>query len=202
MTMKSFSVSQIWRTFAVLMCVSALLTSCQKDALQFKNTDITGASFARELSLTDQFGKPRTLVDFKGKAVVIFFGYTQCPDVCPTTMVEMANAMKSLGKDAERVQVLFVTIDPERDTQELLAAYVPNFDPRFLALRGDAAQTAKVAQEFKVVYQKVTGKSPDNYTMDHTAASYIFDPQGRVRLFVQYGKKADEIAHDLRLLLQ
>lgn len=202
MTMKSFSVSQIWRTFAVLMCVSALLTSCQKDAPQFKNTDITGASFARELSLSDQFGKPRTLVDFKGKAVVIFFGYTQCPDVCPTTMVEMANAMKSLGKDAERVQVLFVTIDPERDTQELLAAYVPNFDPRFLALRGDAAQTAKVAQEFKVVYQKVTGKSPDNYTMDHTAASYIFDPEGRVRLFVQYGKKADEIAHDLRLLLQ
>ena len=117
-------------------------------------------------------------------------------------MVEMANAMKALGKDAERVQVLFVTIDPERDTQALLAAYVPNFDPRFLALRGDAAQTAKVAQEFKVVYQKVAGKSPDNYTMDHTAASYIFDPQGRVRLFVQYGKKADEIAHDVRLLLQ
>ncbi len=200
--MKQYFASKMWRTALSVMCASLVLTACQKDAPQFKNTDITGASFARELSLTDQLGTARTLADFKGKAVVIFFGYTQCPDVCPTTMVEMANAMKALGKDAERVQVLFVTIDPERDTQALLAAYVPNFDPRFLALRGDAAQTAKVAQEFKVVYQKVAGKSPDNYTMDHTAASYIFDPQGRVRLFVQYGKKADEIAHDVRLLLQ
>lgn len=200
--MKKFSALTMWRTAAALLCVSLLLSGCQKDAPQFKNTDITGASFARELSLTDQFGKVRRLADFKGKAVVIFFGYTQCPDVCPTTMMEMANVMKNLGKDAERVQVLFVTVDPERDTQELLAAYVPNFDPRFLALRGDAAQTAKVAQEFKVVYQKSAGKSPDNYTMDHTAASYIFDPQGRVRLFVQYGQKADAITHDLRLLLQ
>lgn len=199
--MKKFSVLTMWRTAVALMCVSLLLSGCQKDAPQFKNTDITGASFARELSLTDQFGKVRTLADFKGKAVVIFFGYTQCPDVCPTTMVEMANVMKSLGKDAERVQVLFVTIDPERDTQDLLAAYVPNFDPRFLGLRGDAAQTAKVAQEFKVVYQKAAGKNGDNYTMDHTAASYIFDPQGRVRLFVQYGQKAEAITHDLRLLL-
>lgn len=200
--MKKFSALTMWRTAAALLCVSLLLSGCQKDAPQFKNTDITGASFARELSLTDQFGKVRTLADFKGKAVVIFFGYTQCPDVCPTTMMEMANVMKNLGKDAERVQVLFVTVDPERDTQELLAAYVPNFDTRFLALRGDTAQTAKVAQEFKVVYQKSAGKSPDSYTMDHTAASYIFDPQGRVRLFVQYGKKADEITNDLRLLLQ
>lgn len=200
--MKIFSAFTLWRTAVTLMCVSLLLAACQKDALQFKNTDITGASFARELSLTDQFGKVRTLADFKGKAVVIFFGYTQCPDVCPTTMVELAKVMKSLGKDAERVQVLFVTIDPERDTQDLLAAYVPNFDPRFLALRGDAAQTAKVAQEFKVVYQKAAGKSADTYTMDHTAASYIFDPQGRVRLFVQYGQKTDAITHDLRLLLQ
>lgn len=200
--MKIFSALTLWRTAVTLMCVSLLLAACQKDALQFKNTDITGASFARELSLTDQFGKVRTLADFKGKAVVIFFGYTQCPDVCPTTMVELAKVMKSLGKDAERVQVLFVTIDPERDMQDLLAAYVPNFDPRFLALRGDAAQTAKVAQEFKVVYQKAAGKSADTYTMDHTAASYIFDPQGRVRLFVQYGQKTDAITHDLRLLLQ
>lgn len=200
--MKIFSALTLWRTAVTLMCVSLLLSGCQKDAPQFKNTDITGASFARELSLTDQFGKVRTLADFKGKAVVIFFGYTQCPDVCPTTMVELAKVMKSLGKDAERVQVLFVTIDPERDTQDLLAAYVPNFDPRFLALRGDAAQTAKVAQEFKVVYQKAAGKSADTYTMDHTAASYIFDPQGRVRLFVQYGQKTDAITHDLRLLLQ
>lgn len=200
--MKKFSASKLWCTAVALMCVSLLLSGCQKDAPQFKNTDITGASFARELSLTDQFGKVRTLADFKGKAVVIFFGYTQCPDVCPTTMMEMANVMKNLGKDAERVQVLFVTIDPDRDTQDLLAAYVPNFDPRFLALRGDATQTAKVAQEFKVVYQKAASKNGDNYTMDHTAASYMFDPQGRVRLFVQYGQKVDAITHDLRLLLE
>lgn len=178
------------------------VNACQKEAPAFKNTDITGASFARELSLTDQNGQQRSLTDFKGKAVVLFFGYTQCPDVCPTTMMEMANVMKQLGAQAERVQVLFVTLDPERDTQALLAAYVPNFDKRFLGLRGDAAQTAKVAQEFKVVYQKVAGKTTDSYSMDHSAFTYIFDPQGRVRLFVQYGQKPDAIAHDLRLLLK
>lgn len=200
--MKRFSISLIGRIALTFACTCWLLTACQQEAVSFKNTDITGANFARELSLTDQFGQTRTLSDFKGKAVVVFFGYTQCPDVCPTTMVEMANVMKRLGKEAERVQVLFVTIDPERDTQELLAAYIPNFDARFIALRGDAAQTAKAAQEFKVVYQKVVAKNTDNYSMDHTAASYIFDPQGRVRLYVQYGKKAEEIEHDLRLLLK
>ena len=139
--------------------------------------------------------------DFKGKVVVMFFGYTQCPDVCPTTMVEMSNVMKELGPDADRVQVLFVTVDPERDTQEVLAQYVPAFDKRFLGLRGDLQQTEKVAKEFKVFYQKVPGKQPGSYTMDHTAGSYVFDPQGHIRLFVKHGQGPQTLAHDIKLLL-
>jgi protein SCO1/2 len=131
----------------------------------------------------------------------VFFGYTQCPDVCPTTMAEMAAVMKELGPLADKVQVLFITIDPERDTQDLLSKYVPAFDPRFLGLRGDLAQTQKVAQDFKVFYQKVPGKDPGSYTMDHTAGSFVFDPQGRIRLFVRHGQGPAPIVHDLKLLL-
>jgi protein SCO1 len=167
----------------------------------FINTDVTGLNYAKDFALTDHNGKPRTLADFKGKAVVVFFGYTQCPDVCPTTMAEMATVMKELGPLADRVQVLFITVDPERDTQELLSKYVPAFDPRFLGLRGDLAATQKVAQDFKVFYQKVPGKEPGSYTMDHTAGSYVFDPQGRIRLFVRHGQGAAPITHDLKLLL-
>jgi protein SCO1 len=167
----------------------------------FINTDVTGLNYAKDFALTDHNGKPRTLADFKGKAVVVFFGYTQCPDVCPTTMAEMAAVMKELGPLADKVQVLFITVDPERDTQELLSKYVPAFDPRFLGLRGDLAATQKVAQDFKVFYQKVPGKEPGNYTMDHTAGSYVFDPQGRIRLFVRHGQGAAPITHDLKLLL-
>jgi protein SCO1/2 len=168
---------------------------------EFKNTDVTGLDYAKDFQLTDHNGKPRTLADFKGKAVVVFFGYTQCPDVCPTTMAEMASVMKELGPQADRVQVLFITLDPERDTPELLSKYVPAFDPRFLGLFGDKAATDKVAKEFKVFYQKVPGKEPGSYTMDHTAGSYVFDPQGRIRLFVRHGQGAEPIAHDLKLLL-
>ncbi|MBC3918510.1 SCO family protein [Undibacterium sp. CY18W] len=185
---------------AALLAVSLL--ACQKPAEKFVNTDLTGLDYAKDFALTDHNGKPRTLADFRGKAVVIFFGYTQCPDVCPTTMVEMANVMKSLGPLAQKVQVLFVTIDPERDTQALLANYVPNFDPSFLGLYGDAAATAKVAKEFKVFYQKAAGKTPDSYTMDHTAGSYVFDPEGRIRLFLRHGQGPEPIAHDLKMLLQ
>ena len=167
----------------------------------FKNSDVTGLGYARDFALNDQDGKPRTLADFKGKAVVIFFGYTHCPDVCPTTMAEMAAVMKELGPDADRVQVLFVTLDPERDTPALLKQYVPAFDPRFIGLSGDAEATAKVAKEFRVFYQKVPGKTEGSYTMDHTAASYVFDPQGRVRLFVRHGQGPDPIVHDLKVLL-
>ena len=167
----------------------------------FKNSDVTGLGYARDFALNDQDGKPRTLADFKGKAVVIFFGYTHCPDVCPTTMAEMSGVMKQLGPDADRVQVLFVTVDPERDTPALLKQYVPAFDPRFIGLSGDAEATAKVAKEFRVFYQKVPGKTEGSYTMDHTAASYVFDPQGRVRLFVRHGQGPDPIVHDLKVLL-
>lgn len=167
----------------------------------FKNSDVTGLGYARDFALNDQDGKPRTLADFKGKAIVVFFGYTHCPDVCPTTLSEMAAAMKELGPDADRVQVIFITLDPERDKPELLKSYVPSFDPRFIALSGDPDATARVAKEFKVFYQKVPGKSADSYTVDHTAASYVFDPQGRVRLFVRHGQGPEPIVHDLKALL-
>jgi protein SCO1/2 len=178
------------------------LGACSKSEEKFINTDLTGLDYAKDFALTDQNGQARTLKDFKGKAVVIFFGYTQCPDVCPTTMMEMSEVMKKLGALADRVQVLFVTVDPERDTQALLAEYVPSFDKRFLGLYGDLAATTKVAKEFKVFFQKSPGKTPDSYSMDHTAASYVFDTEGRIRLYLRYGQGPDPIAHDLKLLLK
>lgn len=189
---------------AIAVTVGVGLSACSNPSEQFQNTDLTGLDYAKDFALTDHNGKPRTLADFKGKIVVIFFGFTQCPDVCPTTMAEMAGVMKQLGPDAEKVQVLFVTVDPERDTQSLLAAYVPNFDSRFLGLYGDKAATDKVAKEFKVFYQKVPGKTPESYTVDHTAGSYVFDQQGRIRLFLRHGQagSAEMITHDLKLLLK
>jgi protein SCO1/2 len=202
------------RWLAVLLVACFSLAACSEkqgtDSTQmilspaksaFTNTDVTGLNYAKDFALTDHTGKPRTLADFKGKAVLMFFGYTQCPDVCPTTMAEMATVMQQLGPLADRVQVLFVTIDPERDTRELLSKYVPAFDPRFLGMYGDQAATAKVAKEFKVFYQKVPGKVAGSYTMDHTAGSYVFDPQGRIRLFVRHGQGAEPIVHDLKILL-
>ncbi|MES2162033.1 MAG: SCO family protein [Pseudomonadota bacterium] len=188
-----------------LMALSALLAACERRAaaprVEFTNTDLTGLPYAQDFALTDHNGKPRTLADFKGKVVLMFFGYTQCPDVCPTTMAEMAAAMKELGPQADQVQVLFVTVDPERDTQQLLAEYVPAFDKRFLGLYGTAEQTAAVGKEFKVFYAKVPGKTPGSYTMDHTAASYVFDKQGKIRLLVRSGQGPAPIVHDLKLLL-
>lgn len=185
--------------FALACALS--LAACQ-DRPEFRNTDVTGADFAQDFSLTGHDGKPYTLADFRGKAVVIFFGYTQCPDVCPTTLAELAEVMKALGPDAARVQVLFVTVDPERDTRALLAQYVPAFDSRFLGLYGDAAATERTAKAFKVFYQKVPGSAPGIYTVDHTAGSYVYDPRGRLRLFVKHGTGPEPIAHDLRLLLE
>ena len=172
-----------------------------KQKESFQNTDVTGLDYAKGFALTDHTGKPRTLADFKGKAVVVFFGYTQCPDVCPTTMAEMATVMQKLGPLGDQVQVLFITLDPERDTQELLANYVPAFDKRFLGLRGTPEQTAKTAKEFKVFYSKVPGTDPGSYTIDHTAGSYVFDRDGRLRLFIRHGQGPDPIVHDLRQLL-
>ena len=185
---------------AIASC--AALAACTPDGPKFQASDVTGATFGRNFSLTDAAGKLRTLADYRGKAVVIFFGYTQCPDVCPTTLAELAEVMKRLGPDADRVQVLFVTVDPERDTADLLSKYVPAFDPRFMGLRGDAAATEAVAKEFKIIYQKQPGATPGSYTMDHSAGTYIFDPQGRLRLYVSYGQGPEVFAHDLRELLK
>jgi protein SCO1 len=167
---------------------------------QFRSTDITGAPYGQALELTDHTGKPRRLEDFRGKAVVLFFGFTHCPDVCPTTLADIAAAVKSLGADAERVQVLMVSVDPERDTPESLAKYVTAFDPRFLALRGDLPATRKVAGEFKIYFEK--RKSGESYTVDHSAQSYVIDPQGRLRLLVRHDRIAQDLAPDLRTLLQ
>lgn len=187
-----------------LLVFACLLAGCDKinnRPAAFQNTDLTGLDYAHDFALTDHNGKPRTLADFKGKVVVMFFGYTQCPDVCPTTMVEMANVVKELGPAGKDVQVLFVTIDPERDTKELLAQYVPAFNPTFLGLYGDAAATARTAKEFKVFYAKVPGSTPQNYSMDHTAGSYVFDKNGKLRLFLRHGKGPASIVPDLRQLL-
>ncbi|MCX2861208.1 SCO family protein [Paucibacter sp. PLA-PC-4] len=167
----------------------------------FKGVDLTGAEYARQLNLSDQDGQPRTLGDFKGKVLVVFFGFTQCPDVCPTTMAELAQVKKALGPDGDRVQGIFVTVDPERDTAALLKAYLASFDPSFVALRGSEEQTKAVAKEFKVYYAKVPGKTEGSYTMDHTAASFLFDAQGRVRVFSRYGSGAQALTDDLKLLL-
>lgn len=167
----------------------------------FKAVDITGAEYARSLSLQDPDGRTRTLADFKGKVVVVFFGYTQCPDVCPATMAELAEVKRSLGADGARVQGLFVTIDPARDSAELLKAYVANFGPDMLGLRGTPEQTVATAKEFKVFFNKVPGKTDTSYTMDHTAGSYVFDAKGRVRLFTRYGTGAQALADDLKILL-
>jgi protein SCO1/2 len=189
------------RSTLAIALVTVVLTACGAKGPSFQATDLTGASFGRDFELTAPDGKPRRLADFRGKAVVMFFGYTQCPDVCPTTLAALADAMKKLGPDADRVQVLFVTIDPERDTPALLSQYVPAFDPRFLGLYGDADATARTAKEFKIIYQKVPGAAPGSYTMDHSAGTYIFDPQGRLRLYVSNGQGPDVFAHDLHELL-
>jgi len=186
----------------VAIALVACTLGCAPDGPKFKASDVTGASFGRDFALTDATGKPRTLADFRGKAVVMFFGYTQCPDVCPTTLAALAEAMKQLGADADRVQVLFVTIDPARDTPALLAQYVPAFDARFLGLFGDDEATQKVAREFKIIYQKQPGSTPDTYTMDHSAGTYVFDPLGRLRLFVSHGQGPEVFAHDLREILR
>ncbi len=192
----------------MLISAAALLAGCDKFALPgksnaeaFKNIDITGAEYARKLDLPDQNGKLTSLADFKGKVVVVFFGYTQCPDVCPGTMNELAQIKKALGKDGERLQGVFITVDPERDTAEILKAYMGSFDPSFVALRGTPEQTTALAKEFKVFFAKVPGKSEGSYTMDHTAGSYVFDGQGKVRLFVRYGSGVEPFAADLKTLL-
>jgi len=188
----------------VLACALVALAGCDRisgSRTPFKSVDVTGAPMGGELRLTDHNGKARTLADFRGKVVIVNFGYTQCPDVCPTTLADLSSAVKKLGPDAGRVQVLFVTVDPRRDTRELLGRYVPAFDPRFLGLRGDAEATARVTKEFRVYAAEREGKTPESYTVEHSAQTFAFDPQGRLRLVIAYGAPPDDIAADLRLLL-
>jgi protein SCO1 len=179
-----------------------IISGCSESKPQFKSVDITGADYAQNFSLPDQFGKTRTVADFKGKVVVVFFGFAQCPDVCPTSMAELAEAKKLLGKEGDKLQGIFITVDPERDTQQVLKAYMENFDPSFLALRGSLEQTALTAKHFRIYYQKVDGKTPGSYTLDHSAGSYIIDSQGRIRLFTRYGSGAAALAEDIKLLLK
>ncbi|MEY4207753.1 MAG: hypothetical protein RLZZ20_905 [Pseudomonadota bacterium] len=195
------------RLLIVLASVLAFLLSlsacdqAQKPKVSFNNTDVTGLEYAKGFALTDQNGQRRTLEEFRGKLVFVFFGFTHCPDVCPTTLAEMAGIMKALGPESERLQVVFITLDPERDTPELLASFVPAFHPSFLGLTGDQATIDKVAKDFKVFAQKVPGKDGKSYTIDHTAGSYVFDAQGRIRLFVRHGQPDDALLKDLRQLL-
>ncbi|ANJ00516.1 cytochrome c oxidase assembly protein [Polynucleobacter wuianus] len=180
-----------------------LLAACSPKP-EFKNIDITGSTaFGKDFSLLDPDGKVRTLADFKGKVVVMFFGYTQCPDICPTTLTEMQQVMTLLGPHSDKVQVLFVTVDPDRDTAAILKQYVPSFDSRFLGLRpADEAALEKVSKDFKIYYKKVPGTSPGSYTMDHTAGSYAFDPEGRLRLYIKHAQGPETLAHDLKELLK
>ncbi|MDO5623283.1 MAG: SCO family protein [Pseudomonadota bacterium] len=181
----------------------ALLGACTPDKPQFRALDITGADYAKDFSLIDFNGQPRTLADFRGKVVVVFFGFTQCPDVCPTTMAEMARVKQLLDGDGDRLQVLFISIDPERDTPEVLREYMGAFDPGFLGLYAESPEAlAALAKDFKVYYKKVPGSTPETYSMDHTAASYAFDPQGRLRLYMRYGSTPEHMADDVRLLLK
>lgn len=184
-----------------LLLVAVTAVACSRTPQPFNAINITGAEYASKLELPDAEGRPRTLADFKGKVTVVFFGFTACPDVCPTTLAELAEVKRSLGKDGQRVQGVLVTIDPERDTPEVLKTYVSAFDPSFVALRGSPEQTQATAKEFRVFYRKVPNKDGTNYSMDHTAASYVFDPQGRVRLFARYGGGAKPLKEDIKRLL-
>ena len=182
--------------------LASLLPGCAPDKPQFKSIDLTGADYAPGFSLTDQNGELRTLKDFSGKIVVVFFGFTQCPDVCPTSMAELAQVKQLLGRDGDKLQAVFITVDPERDTPELLKAYMANFDPTFLALRPTLEQLPQLAKDFKVYYKKVEGRTAGSYSMDHSAGSYIFDGNGRIRLYNRYGAGAEALASDVRLLLK
>ena len=184
-----------------LICLAACGNSGKTSQPQFLGIDITGADYGKSLRLSDHNGKPRSLGDFKGKVVLVFFGFTQCPEICPTTLRDLATILKQLGADADRVQVLFITLDPARDSQELLAKFVPSFHPSILALRGDEAATKAAAQSFHVFFEKRPGTTPENYTIEHFTGTFVFDRDGKLRLLMNYGLAIDKIIHDIKLLL-
>ena len=178
-----------------------LVAACVRSPASFKATDITGATFARDFALSDHSGQPRALADFKGKVVVVFFGYVQCPDVCPTTLSTLREVREKLGADGDKLQVVFITVDPERDTGEVMSLYVPAFHPSFVGLRGDVSATEKVAKEFRILYLKNPGKTPTSYTVDHSAGVFIFDTQGKIRLYASQNMTVDAYVHDIQALL-
>lgn len=187
---------------ALSVGMAGLLAGCSREPkISFQGVDVTGAEYARDFALPDATGQQRSLKDFAGKVVVVFFGYTQCPDVCPTSLQELAEVKQLLGADGERLQGIFVTLDPERDQPEMLKAYMESFDPSFVALRGTPEQTAAIAKDFKIFYKKVAGPTPQTYTLDHSAGSYVYDTQGRLRIYQRYGSGPQLLAADVRTLL-
>jgi protein SCO1/2 len=188
-------------TAYILVATSILLSACTPEKPQFRSIDVTGANYAQTFTLNDHNGNARNLTDFKGKVVVLFFGYTQCPDVCPTSLNELVRVKQLLGKDGDRLQGVFVTVDPERDTAEMLKAYMANFDESFVAFVPTADQLKTVSKNFKIYYKKVGGQTPTSYTMDHSAGSYVYDTNGQLRLFSRYGSGAEVLADDIRVLL-
>jgi protein SCO1/2 len=189
------------RHLLTVSAASLLLAACKDAKPQFNAIDLTGADYAKDFHLPDTDGKMRSLADFKGKVVALFFGYTQCPDVCPTTMAELSEAKKQLGADGDKLQVVFITVDPERDTPKVLKAYMANFDPTFIGLVPTPEQLAQVAKDFKVYYKKAEGATPTSYTMDHSAATYVYDPEGHLRLYARYGNGPQVMASDIKKLL-
>ena len=194
-TLKKIAAGALW------MGAAGIFSACTPKGPKFQGVDLTGAEYARDLQLPDHNGQTRSLKDFAGKVVVVFFGYTQCPDVCPTSMSELAEVKRALGADGDKLQGIFVTVDPERDTPEMLKAYMASFDPGFLALRGTPEQLAAVAKDFKIYYKRVDGQTPTSYTMDHSAGSYVYDTAGRLRVYHRYGSGAQSLAADVRALL-
>jgi protein SCO1/2 len=190
------------RRSVLLSLPAALLAGCVGKKAQFKGVDITGADYAQDFHLPDADGRVRSLKDFPGKVVLVFFGYTQCPDACPTTLAEISQAKKLLGADGAKVQTVFISVDPERDTPQVLKAYMANFGPDFLGLRpADAQQLAAVTKDFKIYYKKVPGDQPGTYSMDHTAATFVYDPQGKLRLYERYASGPEALASDIKQLL-
>lgn len=187
---------------AIFTWTIGTLAACSAEKPQFKSIDLTGADYAKGFALSDHNGKPRTLQDFTGKVVVVFFGFTQCPDVCPTSMAELAEVKKLLGPDGDKLQAVFITVDPERDTPEMLKAYMANFDPSFIALRPTMAELPDFAKSYKVFYKKVEGRTATSYSMDHSAGSYVYDTKGQIRLYNRYGSGAQTLASDIKLLMK
>ncbi|HPU20571.1 MAG TPA: SCO family protein [Alicycliphilus sp.] len=194
-TLKKIAIGALW------VGAAGIFSACSPKGPKFQGVDLTGAEYGRDLPLTDQFGKERSIKDFAGKVVVVFFGYTQCPDVCPTSMSELAEVKRSLGADGDKLQGIFVTVDPERDTPEMLKGYMASFDPSFIALRGTPEQLVAVAKDFKIYFKRVDGQTPTSYTMDHSAGSYVYDTKGRLRVYHRYGAGAQSLAADVRALL-